>query len=36
LAKNADLQASFGNDTEAATIHFIQAGFTEGRDDFIV
>ena len=31
LAKYADLQAAFGNNTEAATIHFITNGFDEGR-----
>ena len=33
LANYADLQAAFGTDTEAATIHYITAGYFEGRTD---
>jgi hypothetical protein len=36
LANNADLRAAFGTNTEAATAHYIQFGFAEGRNDFIV
>ena len=33
LANYADLQAVFGTNTEAATIHYITAGYFEGRTD---
>jgi hypothetical protein len=33
LAKYTDLQAAFGTDTEAATIHYITTGYFEGRTD---
>ena len=33
LANYADLQAAFGGDTEAATLHYITAGYFEGRTD---
>jgi hypothetical protein len=36
LANYADLQAVFGNDTFAATIHYIQHGFAEGRHDLLL
>ena len=36
LANYADLRAAFGNDTGAATAHYINFGFAEGRNDFIV
>ena len=28
-----DLQAAFGDDTRAATIHYIEQGYFEGRTD---
>jgi hypothetical protein len=33
LTNYADLPAAFGTDTEAATVHFITAGYFEGRTD---
>jgi hypothetical protein len=33
LANYADLQAAFGVNTEAATIHYITSGYFEGRTD---
>ena len=33
LTNYADLRAAFGTDTEAATVHFITAGYFEGRTD---
>jgi Ca2+-binding RTX toxin-like protein len=33
LANYADLQAAFGADTEAATLHYITNGYFEGRTD---
>ncbi len=33
LANYADLQSAFGSDTEAATIHYIVAGYFEDRTD---
>ena len=33
LAKNPDLQAAFGMDLEAATVHYIVDGYREGRTD---
>jgi serralysin len=33
LANYADLQAAFGTDEVAATTHFIDHGFAEGRTD---
>jgi len=33
LANYADLQAAFGTNTEAATLHYITAGYFEGRTD---
>ena len=33
LANYPDLQAALGGDTEAATVHYIQFGFAEGRTD---
>ena len=33
LANYADLQAAFGTNTEAATVHFITSGYLEGRTD---
>ena len=35
LHNYTDLQAAFGNNTEAATAHYIQFGFNEHRTDFI-
>ena len=28
-----DLQAAYGNDTRAATVHYIEQGYFEGRTD---
>ena len=36
LANYADLQAAFGTDTEAATLHYVKTGFYEGRIDELV
>ena len=33
LENYPDLQAAFGDDTDAATRHYIQAGYFEGRAD---
>jgi hypothetical protein len=33
LANYVDLQAAFGTDTEAATLHFITTGYFEIRTD---
>ena len=33
LENYPDLQAAFGGDAEAATVHYIQFGFAEGRTD---
>jgi hypothetical protein len=33
LANFADLQAAFGGNTEAATLHYITNGYFEGRTD---
>jgi hypothetical protein len=33
LSNYSDLQAAFGSDLDAATAHFIEYGFAEGRDD---
>ena len=31
LARNPDLQAAFGPDVQAATLHYIRYGYREGR-----
>jgi hypothetical protein len=36
LANYADLQEAYGTDTEAATIHYITAGYFEGRTDWLI
>jgi hypothetical protein len=36
LVNYADLQAAFGTDTEAATIHYITNGYFEGRTDHML
>jgi hypothetical protein len=33
LANYADLQAAFGSDTQAATVHYVTNGHIEGRTD---
>ena len=33
LANYADLQAAFGSDTQAATVHYVTNGYFEGRTD---
>jgi hypothetical protein len=32
LSRYPDLQSSFGNDEKKAAQHYINSGFTEGRD----